>query len=101
MNSLVKVQTTDRNMNQLQNNIAASLNPLLQNPFLFGLVVQNVSLVANTVVIVNHGLGRLMQGWSIVDCVSNMEIPRRVAPFNDTSLSLVSASDGVVNIYCF
>lgn len=101
MNSLVKVQTTDRNVNQLQNNIANSLNPLLQNPFLFGLIVQNVSLSANATVVINHGLGRVMLGWSIVDCLANADIPRRVAAFNDATLSLVSTVDTVVNIYCF
>ena len=64
MISIALVQTTDRNVNQLQSNIKQALQPLLINPLLVGITLSNVSLAsgANTII---HKLGRTMQGWMV------------------------------------
>lgn len=61
MASFSLVQTNDRNINQLQQNIQQALNPILSNPLTYGNIV-TAKLVAGPNVI-NHGLGRLLQGW--------------------------------------
>lgn len=65
MRSFNKVQTTDRIVNQLQDNIGNALNPILKNPQVDGYILSKVSLVsgANTI---NHGLDRPLLGWFIV-----------------------------------
>lgn len=62
--SIAQVQTTDRNVNQLQKNIALAVNPLLSNPLLNGHLLVNVSLVNGTATI-NHLLNRVLIGWFI------------------------------------
>lgn len=43
---------------------AAVLNPLLKNPALDSILLQNVTLISGNNVI-NHKLGRPLQGWKI------------------------------------
>lgn len=63
--SIALVQTQDRTVNQLQQNIRQAVDPLLSNPENLGLLITSVilSIGSNTI---NHGLGRVLQGWSIV-----------------------------------
>lgn len=64
-NRITLVQSTDRNMNQLQQNINEAMQPLLQNALLNGQLLANVKLLSGPNII-NHGLGRVLQGWLIV-----------------------------------
>lgn len=60
------VQTTDRKVNQLQQNIIQAVTPLLKNPVVNGgsiLASQTLAIGNNTLA---HGLGRTLQGWLIV-----------------------------------
>lgn len=50
---------------QLQTKWASILNPLLSNPILDSSMLQNVSLAVGNNVI-NHKLGRKLQGWKII-----------------------------------
>lgn len=58
-------QTTDKNIQLLQNSWSSVLNPALQKEVLNSLVLKNIQLVSgnNTV---NHLLGRTLQGWTLV-----------------------------------
>lgn len=65
MQSIPKVQTDNREVNQLQSNILTYLNTMGQNALLSGITLQNISLVSgdNTI---NTKLNRKLQGWFIV-----------------------------------
>lgn len=65
INSIPRIQTTNREINQLQQNVAQAVTPLLQNPISSGSVVtnQNLSVGNNQVA---HGLGRQAQGRAII-----------------------------------
>lgn len=100
--SIARVQTEDRNVNQLQSNIAKALNPVLSNPISSGSILTGISLKAgaNTV---SHKLNRILQGWVLVR-------QRQVATIYDTqdtnnnpslTLTLVSSADVVVDLYVF
>lgn len=97
--SFARVQTELRELNQVQSNIAAVVNPLLANPYLNGNILENVTLINGTT-IVPHGLGRTQQGWAIVDIQGAAQIYRN-ANFNSTVLSLSSDALVTVNIYVF
>lgn len=65
--SLVQFQSDDRNFQMMQNSWAADLNPLLQNPLNNTLILKNISLLAaSNPNVVNHKLGRTLQGWFVV-----------------------------------
>lgn len=60
-----KLQTPDRMLNMIQDNISEALNPITQQPILNGNILTNVSLAIgeNTI---QHGLGRILVGWYLV-----------------------------------
>lgn len=62
MNSFPLVQTNNREVNQLQQNIKSAVNPLLSNPLNQGLLLQQVVLAIGTNNI-NHKLNRALIGW--------------------------------------
>lgn len=78
---------------------AATLNPLLRNP------LNNISLLENIQLstgenVINHLLGRVQQGWFLVDQQGSAAIYRD-APFNSSTLSLHSSASVLVSIGVF
>ena len=102
MRSFSKVQTTDRVVNQLQDNIANALSPILKNPQVDGYILSKVTLVSGSNSI-NHGLDRELQGWfivrqrasaSIYDAEDSNTTPQK-------TIMLTSSAGVVVDIYVF
>jgi hypothetical protein len=106
MARLFKVQTTDRVMNQLQDNIANLLEPTAttveQSPLLSGTVLEKVVLTSGSNTI-RHTLGRVLKGWFIVR-------QRASATLYDTqdsnstpqiTLLLTASANVTVDIYVF
>ena len=71
----------------------SQLDPVLSNPLNQSGVISDIPLSTDLImagggiVVVNHKLGRKMQGWFITD-INFLGILYRVAPFNDLTLSL-------------
>lgn len=78
---------------------AAELNPLLQNPLNSASVLKSVSL-ASGVNVINHLLGRMQQGWFLVDKQNTGDV-YRTAPFNPLTLTLTASAAMTVNIAVF
>lgn len=100
--AIPKMQTESREINQLQQYIAQALNPILSNPENLGTITTNVQLVAGTNV-VNHGLGKKLQGWSIVRKRSAAGIYDNQDSNPNPAKTLILVSDAAVSIdlYCF
>lgn len=62
--SIPKVQTTDRILNQIQENLIKGIFRILQTPMIGGKTLKSVSLNAGTNTI-NHGLGYALSGWFV------------------------------------
>lgn len=76
----------------------AILNPIISNPLSGALVLQNVSLINGTT-IVQHRLGRQMQGWWVISPNAAATIYQPVtAPNNATTVTLVSSAAVTVNL---
>lgn len=97
--AIPKVQTTNKDINQLQNNIQQTVGPLSANPVNNGIIVQNVVLAIgdNTV---STGLGRKIQGWQIARQIGPVSEIREVSESNDI-LVLHSSVATTVNLYVF
>lgn len=102
MQAIAKVQTDNREVNQLQSNILSYLNTLGQNALLSGAILQKQSLISGSNTI-NHKLNRPLQGWFIIrqrsgaaiyDDQDNNTTPNR-------TLILISSADVVVDIFVF
>lgn len=87
---------------QLLTKWAAQLNPLLDNPTIDNLVLKNISL-ASGVNVVNHKLGRPLQGWS----VSRIRASATIFDTQDTNqtpqltLNLTASAAVVVDLVVF
>ena len=99
---ITQVQTDDRNVNQLQQNVQAALGPLLTNPALNGRVLQGISLLAGPNII-NHGLGRKLVGWMIVRqrAASSVYDAQDVNTQPALTLALVVSAPVVCDLYVF
>lgn len=67
---------------------ATVLNPVIANPLNSIQILPNIAL-KNGVTIINHGLGRLMQGWVLTDLQGAASIYRSAA-LNALTLTLTS-----------
>jgi hypothetical protein len=78
---------------------AQALNPIVSNAMLSGLPSLNVLLI-NGVTVINHKLGRLMQGWFLTD-IDGAALIYRSADFNKKTLTLTSNAQVKVNLWLF
>ena len=69
---------------------SSSLNPVILNPISSLQILNSLNLIIGSNVI-NHGLGRQMQGWFLTDLQGASTI-YRIAPMNDLTLTLYSSA---------
>lgn len=96
-------KTTNKDLLLLQTNWSTDLNPLLANPLLNGRLIQDVSLVSGANII-NHGLGRNLQGWIIVGMHNSFLQIYDTQNHNQTpqlTLQLTSNATGNIDLYVF
>lgn len=96
---LTRFQTQSRDLQLLQSSWAATLDPFLANPFLQGILLPNITLI-NGVTVINHMLGRNLQGWVLTDLTAAATIYRSAA-LNDKTLTLTSNLQTRCSIYAF
>lgn len=96
---LPQFQTDDRDFQMMQNAWASLLNPLLRNPSLQAVLVKDQDLI-NGVTVINHRLGRMPQGWRIVDIDGAAQIYRS-AEMTDLTLTLTSDAAVTVSLEIF
>lgn len=75
------------------------IDPVLALPMSQSSLLTGISLLTGTNVI-NHKLGRVMQGWAIVDINAPAQIYRSAA-LNNKTLTLTSDADVTVSIEVF
>jgi hypothetical protein len=97
-----RVQTEDRVINQLQDNVISTVNPLVSNPLLSGTLLQSVSLAsgANTV---NHLLGRNLIGWFVTrrNNASTIYDTQNTNPLPSKTLTLTTSGAVTVDLFVF
>lgn len=89
----------DKELTLLQSGWAAQLNPLLADPTNNGFVLTGVVLSVGDNVI-NHKLGRKLQGWIVTDQNAGGSIYRS-APKNNLTLTLTSDADVTIDLWVF
>jgi len=89
-------------MGLMQTAWATQLNPLIANPICNGKVLKNVELSSGANVI-NHLLGRKLQGWILTRQRSSATIydTQDANKFPELTLQLTSSAAVVVDIYVF
>lgn len=79
--------------------LAQALNPIIASPINGLNILENQILITGANVI-NHGLGRMMLGWFIIDLQDAATIYRS-QPLNSSTLTLTSNIDATVSIGVF
>ena len=109
------VQSESRELNQLQRNILLSLNQLIDNPLLNGVIVNDVSLVlADNPNVVSHTLNRSPLGYFVIgnsaqSTIWDSQSLYESAPTatveeygpSDLTLLLNTSANTTVNLYVF
>lgn len=93
-----KVQSDDRELNQVQSNITLALKPFQDNKTLHGVLLNGITLAIGSNVI-NTGINRPVIGYWITSQASGANIYN--APFSGPNLTLISDAVALINIYVF
>lgn len=97
--TLPQFQSDDRDFQLMQSQWATSINPLLRNPLVNGVLLENVPLVMGDNVI-NTLLSRKQRGWFMVDQTAAADIYRS-GPFNAQTLTLNASAPCTVSLWMF
>lgn len=76
------------------------LNPIIAVPFLSGIQIANIVLVATTPLAINHLLQRMPQGWFLTDNTANAVVWRS-SPLNDLTITLESSANTTISFWVF
>lgn len=99
MKQIPRVQSENKDISQLQQNILAGINSILANPLVNGSLVLNKSLsVGNNSIA--HGLGRQAQGRAIVYQSSQSDIYDYQVP-DDSFFYFNSSAETTISLYVF
>lgn len=95
--SLPQFQDDNRAFQMMQNQWATQLNPVLANPANNSLILKSITLQVGSN-IVNHKLGRKLQGWTLVRKRAAGEIYDTQDSNQTPQLTLLLVSDSVVTV---
>lgn len=101
--SFRKLNTDDRNLNLVQDNIDNAFNPLTKNELLDGLIITDIDLVTGQDNIINHKLGRKIQGWIVIgkDAAADIYDNQSSNSLPNLTLLLRTTANCTINLYVF
>jgi len=101
-----KIRVKDQQLDDVQSNIANTLNPVLKSLIVDGVLVKDVNLVSG-VNRVSHTLARVPEGWLIVDRNATATIFKTIPTTaantitDSSTISLTSSGTVRVSIWFF
>jgi hypothetical protein len=93
-----KIQTADRELNRIQEQIIAAVNPLVKSTVLNYVELKDIALTSTTVDI-EHTLGRQPLGWIITDNQADARVWR--AAWSDRFLSLTASGNTTISLLVY
>ena len=94
--SLPKFKSEDLTLQLMQSKWASQLDPILNNPISNPLLIKDIVLVTGANII-NHRLGRAMQGWVVTDIDAPVSLYRS-APLNQLTLTLTASGPATISL---
>ncbi len=100
--SLPIFKTEDKDLMMLQTKWSSQINPVINSPTNNGSILQNVTLSTGANII-NHLLGRKLQGWQIIRQRASASIydTQDTNQMPTLTLLLTSSATVVVDLYVF
>lgn len=101
--SFKRIQSTDRVVNQMQDNIEQVLRRIISSAILSGQLIEDVDIVTGTEKVVNHGLGRELRGWFIVrqNANANLWDSQATNTLSNKTLILNSSANVKISLWVF
>jgi hypothetical protein len=96
---LDRVYTKDATLEMLQDRLAEYTLPLTKNELLDGTLIESITLVAATPLVINHKLNRNPRGWLVVDNVAACTVHRTA--WTTTTITLEASANTTVSIWVF
>lgn len=98
-----KVQTTDKDVNKLQENIGLVLEPVLQSSIIDGVLLRNLALSSSSTTLIEHKLGRKPLGWVLVRKRAQSDVwdTQDSNELQSSTLALNCSSDVTVDLWVF
>lgn len=93
-----RIKTNDRNLDQVQTNVAQIIDPISKVQLLKGILIENVTITSGGTTI-DHLLKRQPLGWMIVDTNTASTIYRTAWSVN--TITLVAGTTTVASIWIF
>lgn len=99
---LTQFQTEETPFRLMQNSWATQLNPMLANPSLQSIILQDISIIAGTNTI-NTKLGRKLQGWRIIriNAAATIYDAQSTNSMPDLTLVLISNAPATISLEVF
>lgn len=103
MKKLKTINTTDKELSRVQDNVEAVLNVVTDKAILDGNRITNVSLTTGTTNEINHGLGRELIGWIILRKRSQADVwdLQDDSQNKKKTLSLACSADVKIDLWVF
>ena len=98
-----RVQSEDRVVNQIQDNIQDVLNDLVKTQILNNIIIKDINLTSGTLNVINHKLGRNPLGYVIIKKNANSTIwdEQQNSTTSDRTVKLRCSANCIVDILIF
>lgn len=91
------LNTPDKNLQLIQNNIQKAVTSLQSSPFQGGNYLTDISVLTGTPKIINHKLGRTPVIWALGDNNANAVVWR--SAWTETTITLNSSADCTISLW--
>lgn len=104
--TLPSINFEDEDIQRFEDNVAATLEPVLSTELIDGVLVKNLTIPASLVLTVPHGLGRRALGWIVVNAnaaTSNayMVPTDQLSPNGSVVLRFTSGAGATISLWVF
>lgn len=99
--ALKKLLASDRVLNQVQENVAQALKPLLESSIGSGRVIDSIAIVSGTPKTVEHKLGREFKGWIVVRKNADANVWESTSSIPSKTLILNADANVTISIWIF
>jgi hypothetical protein len=99
-----KVISTDSDdLDRVQGNIDDAISPVIASAVVGGNLITGISMTAATDKVINHGLGRALQGWTLVGVSADTRVFDKQATNSNpkSTLILQSVNTATISIWVF
>lgn len=104
LRSFRRHETKDFDLQQVQDNVGNVLNAIPTDiPIAGGRIISNISVVSGTSKVINHGLGRKLQGWIAIKKSANANIwdSQLTNTLESRTLNLNSDANVTIDLWVF